>query len=89
MSAAAAPSSAQQSKSTPSDFLRTIRGRPVTVRLTTGVDYRGVLVQIDGYMNVALEGCEEWNGTQLKAKYGDAFLRGNNVLYISATSGAK
>lgn len=35
-------------------------------------------------MNIALEQTEEYgkNG-QLEKKYGDAFIRGNNVLYIS------
>ena len=28
-------------KKAPADFLRTVIGRPVTVRLTTGADYRG------------------------------------------------
>ena len=46
-------------------------------------DYRGVLACLDGYMNIALEQTEEYNGGQLKNKYGDAFIRGNNVLYIS------
>ncbi|CAO2038708.1 unnamed protein product [Urochloa humidicola] len=27
---------------TPSDFLKSIRGRPVVVKLNSGVDYRGV-----------------------------------------------
>ena len=36
-----------------------------------------------GYMNVALEQTEEYVDGQLKAKYGDSFIRGNNILYIS------
>lgn len=35
-------------------------------------------------MNIALEQTEEYVNGQLKEKYGDAFLRGNNVLYISS-----
>ena len=38
----------------------------------------------DGFMNIALEQTEEYVHGQLKTKYGDAFIRGNNVLYISA-----
>lgn len=34
-------------------------------------------------MNIALEQTEEYSGGQLKYKYGDAFIRGNNVFYIS------
>ncbi|XP_061430739.1 U6 snRNA-associated Sm-like protein LSm6 [Lethenteron reissneri] len=71
-------------KQTPSDFLKQIIGRPVVVvKLNSGVDYRGVLTCLDGYMNIALEQTEEYVNGQLKNKYGDAFIRGNNVLYIS------
>ena len=45
--------------------------------------FRGVLSCLDGYMNIALEQTEEYVNGQLKNKYGDAFIRGNNVLYIS------
>jgi len=56
----------------------------VVVRLTSGVDYRGVLSCLDGYMNIALEQTEEHVGGKVINRYGDAFIRGNNVLYISA-----
>ncbi|MBZ3879337.1 U6 snRNA-associated Sm-like protein LSm6 [Sciurus carolinensis] len=65
-------------KQTPSDFLKQIIGRPVVVKLNSGVDYRGVLACLDGYMNIALEQTEEYVNGQLKNKYGDAFIRGNN-----------
>ncbi|CAH0774665.1 unnamed protein product [Bemisia tabaci] len=64
-------------------FMSQIHGRPVVVKLNSGVDYRGVLACLDGYMNIALEQTEEYVNGQLKNKYGDAFIRGNNVLYIS------
>lgn len=69
---------------TPNDFLKSIRGKPVLVKLNSGVDYRGILACLDGYMNIAMEQTEEYVNGQLKNKYGDAFIRGNNVLYISA-----
>jgi U6 snRNA-associated Sm-like protein LSm6 len=69
----------------PTDFLKSIRGKPVVVKLNSGVDYRGILACLDGYMNVAMEQTEEYVNGQLKSKYGDAFIRGNNVLYISTT----
>lgn len=70
-------------KQNPSEFLKVIIGRPVVVKLNSGVDYRGVLSCLDGYMNIALEQTEEYVNGVLKNKYGDAFIRGNNVLYIS------
>ena len=38
----------------------------------------GVLACLDGYMNIAMEQTEEYVDGQLKAKYGDTFIRGNN-----------
>lgn len=43
----------------------------------------GVMACIDGYMNIALEQTEEYINGELKNKFGDSFIRGNNVLYIS------
>ncbi|KAF5181857.1 U6 snrna-associated sm-like protein lsm6, partial [Thalictrum thalictroides] len=45
---------------TPADFLKSIRGRPVVVKLNSGVDYRGILACLDGYMNIAMEQTEEY-----------------------------
>mmetsp|Transcript_68837 Transcript_68837/g.119499 ORF Transcript_68837/g.119499 Transcript_68837/m.119499 type:complete len:82 (-) Transcript_68837:111-356(-) len=71
-------------KKSPSDFIKQVLGRPVIVKLNNGTDYRGTLACLDGYMNIAMEQTEEYVDGQLKNKYGDTFIRGNNVLYISA-----
>ena len=68
----------EQEKKSPSDFLKTVLGRPVVVKLNSGVDYRGVLACLDGYMNIAMEQTEEYVDGELKNKYGDCFIRGNN-----------
>ncbi|MCJ1351559.1 MAG: U4/U6-U5 snRNP complex subunit lsm6 [Icmadophila ericetorum] len=70
----------------PSGFLSEIIGAPVTVKLNSGVVYKGELQSVDGYMNIALEKTEEYVNGKLRRKYGDAFVRGNNVMYISADS---
>jgi len=67
-----------KTKYQPSEFLKSVLGRPVVVKLNSGVDYRGVLACLDGYMNIAMEQTEEYVNGQLKAKYGDCFIRGNN-----------
>nr|POF23328.1 u6 snrna-associated sm-like protein lsm6 [Quercus suber] len=51
---------------TPGDFLKSICGRPVVVKLNSGVDYRGILACLDGYMNIAMEQTEEYVNGQLK-----------------------
>lgn len=56
----------------------------VLVRLNNGVDYKGILSCLDDKMNIAMEQTEEYIDGELTNKYGDTFIRGNNVLYISA-----
>lgn len=46
----------------------------------------GVLACLDGFMNIVMEQTEEYVDGQLVNKYGECFIRGNNVLYISAQS---
>ncbi|KIX06932.1 U6 snRNA-associated Sm-like protein LSm6 [Rhinocladiella mackenziei CBS 650.93] len=62
----------------PANFLSSIIGVPVTVKLNSGVIYKGELQSVDGYMNIALEKCAEYVNGQLRRSYGDAFVRGNN-----------
>ena len=45
--------------------------------------FPGELQSVDGYMNIALEKCQEYVQGQLKRTYGDAFVRGNNGSYIA------
>lgn len=56
------------------NYKLTLRGLPT-----------GVLACLDGYMNIAIEQTEEYVNGQLKNKYGDAFLRGNNGKTIIAS----
>ena len=62
----------------PANFIKQILGRQVSVVLSTGSEFIGRLVCLDGFMNVALEQCEEKMQGKPVAKYGDVFLRGNN-----------
>jgi small nuclear ribonucleoprotein (snRNP)-like protein len=41
----------------------------------------GVLAGLDGFMNIAMEQTEEYVNGQLKNKYGDCFIRGNNGVF--------
>jgi U6 snRNA-associated Sm-like protein LSm6 len=79
-------SSSSDSKD-PASFLSSIIGVPVTVKLNSGVVYKGELQSVDGYMNIALEKCQEFVNGQLRRTYGDAFVRGNNgACTVLATS---
>ncbi|PWN93972.1 LSM-domain-containing protein [Acaromyces ingoldii] len=74
----------QPAKGSPNDFLKKVIGKNVIVRLNSGVDYYGVLSCLDGFMNIALEDTHEVVAGVSRNRYGDAFIRGNNVLYITA-----
>ncbi|RMZ74130.1 hypothetical protein GMOD_00004983 [Pyrenophora seminiperda CCB06] len=63
----------------PSGFLSDIIGAPVTVKLNSGIIYKGDLQSVDGYMNIALERCTEVADGRVTRNWGDAFVRGNNV----------
>lgn len=62
--------------------MKAVLGRSVKVRLNTRTEYRGVLACLDGYLNIAMEQTEEYVNGQLKAKYGDCFIRGNNGMFL-------
>ncbi|XP_010219932.1 PREDICTED: small nuclear ribonucleoprotein F, partial [Tinamus guttatus] len=59
----------------PKPFLNGLTGKPVMVKLKWGMEYKGYLVSVDGYMNM-----------QVRGRSGALFYysahRCNNVLYI-------
>lgn len=87
---AQAVASSTTAKKSPSDFLKQVLGKPVIVQLNSGVTYRGILACLDGFMNIAMEQTEEYVDGQLKNRYGDCFIRGNNgntcILFLHVTS---
>jgi len=85
----ASSSSSNAASKNPREFLQSVLGKPVQVLLNSGVTYRGILACLDGFMNIAMEQSEEYVDGQLKARYGDCFIRGNNVLCISAMAPKK
>lgn len=82
---ATAPSAAAVAvaKRNPQDFLKQVIGKPIVVQLNSGVTYKGILACLDGFMNIAMEQTEEYVDGQLKARYGDCFIRGNNGKKLS------
>ena len=57
--------------STPSHVL-------LSLSLVPSIMAQGILACLDSFMNIAMEQTEEYVHGQLKAKYGDCFIRGNN-----------
>jgi small nuclear ribonucleoprotein len=71
----------QRSKN-PLQILQNSQGSIILLRLKDGTEYRGLLKEIDAYMNMILEDATELlEGTPV-AKYNEIFIRGNNLLFI-------
>ncbi len=64
--------------------------KEVRIRLKNSLEYRGVMVNIDSYMNVLLENASEHNERgELIKNYGKVVIRGNNVLFIKIEDALK
>merc|ERR1712088_108530 len=66
----------------PKPFLNGLTGKPVLVKLKWGMEYKGYLVAVDGYMNLQLANSEEYIDGALAGHLGEILVRCNNVLYI-------
>jgi len=54
----------------------------IAIVLKNGLEYRGTMIHYDNYMNVILDGAEEYYDGQLIANYGQVLIRGSNILYV-------
>ncbi len=70
----------------PFDLLNKSIGQQVMIRMKNGNDIRGKVTSFDIHMNIVLEGAEEVDDGQTKAKLGTILLRGGNILFISPVS---
>lgn len=56
--------------------------RQVRVVLKNEIAYSGVVVEVDGYMNLVLEKATEYRDADRRAGYPYILIRGNNIMYI-------
>lgn len=54
----------------------------VSVKLKDQRIFRGHLTRCDQYMNLTLADADELQDDEIKAKYGQILIRGNNILWI-------
>eukprot|EP00727_Mastigamoeba_balamuthi_P014556 m51a1_g9725 putative small nuclear ribonucleoprotein f (114) ;mRNA; r:1490227-1490635 len=66
----------------PKPFLNDLAGKLVVVKLKWGMEYKGVLLAVDGYMNLQLANTEEWIDGKCTGNLGEILIRCNNVLYM-------
>ncbi|MFX1379131.1 MAG: LSM domain-containing protein [Promethearchaeota archaeon] len=72
----------QQRSKNPLQILQNSQGSVILLRLKDGTEYRGLLREIDAYMNMILQDATELMEGQPIAKYNEIFIRGNNLLFI-------
>ena len=72
----------QQRLKNPLSILQAAQGSVILLRLKDGTEYKGMLKEIDAYMNLILENCTEIMDSSPVAKYNEIFIRGNNLLFI-------
>lgn len=73
----------------PKPFLADLTGKSVLVKLKWGMEYKGTLSSSDAYMNLLLDGTEEFIDDQFAGFLGQVLIRCNNVLYIKAAESAE
>ena len=66
----------------PISILQNAQNSEILIRLKDGTEYRGLLKEIDAYMNMILEDATEIMDGSPVAKYNEIFIRGNNLLFI-------
>ena len=66
----------------PLNILQNAQKSKILLRLKDGTEYRGILKEIDAYMNMILEDATEIMDGSPVAKYNEIFIRGNNLLFI-------
>ncbi len=54
----------------------------ISVKLKDQRIFRGHLTRCDMYMNLTLADADELENEQVRAKYGQILIRGNNILWI-------
>jgi small nuclear ribonucleoprotein len=73
------------SKANKRDPLKTLQqsvNNKILVRLKSGHEYVGRLIETDAYMNLVLSEAEELEDGDSVARFGEIFIRGNNILFI-------
>ena len=66
----------------PLTILQNAQNSQILLRLKDGIEYRGILKEIDAYMNMILEDATEIMDGSPVAKYNEIFIRGNNLLFV-------
>ncbi len=73
---------ADMSQNMPIKALESVLNDVISIKLKDQRIFRGRLTRCDMYMNLTLSDAEELENDEIRAKYGQLLLRGNNILWI-------
>ncbi len=73
----------------PLDLLNQSKGKEILVQLKGDKQFVGTLLAFDMHINVALDNAKEMQNGEVKKNIGLTFLRGDTIIFISPSSGAK
>uniref|UniRef100_A0A0K0DFT4 Sm protein F n=1 Tax=Angiostrongylus cantonensis TaxID=6313 RepID=A0A0K0DFT4_ANGCA len=59
----------------PKPFLNSLTGKPIVCRLKWGMEYKGILVAVDGYMNLQMANAEEYIDGNNTGNLGEILIR--------------
>lgn len=62
--------------------MTSLTGQKIIVKLKWGMEYKGLLMAIDSYMNLQLKDAEEYVDGESAGALGEVLIRCNNVLYL-------
>lgn len=68
----------------PLDMLNKARNQRIIVELKNGKQLIGKLTSFDIHINIVMEDCEERVNGEVSRKIGNAFIRGDTIIMISA-----
>jgi small nuclear ribonucleoprotein len=73
----------------PLDLLNQSKGKEILVQLKGDKQFVGTLLAFDMHINIALDNAKEISDGEVKKNIGLTFLRGDTIIFISPSSGAK
>ncbi len=76
------PNSEDKTERNPLKILKRSVNNTILVKLKDGHEFSGRLTEADSYMNLVISEAEELENGEAIARFGEVFIRGNNILYI-------
>nr|UXY86675.1 hypothetical protein CparaKRNrm1_p044 [Cryptomonas paramecium] len=68
---------------TPKIYLLSLKNKEIFIKLKWGIEYKGILIAVDRYLNLHLLNAEEWKNNLKIGQLGQIFIRCNNIQFLA------